>query len=268
MLPPIVLNLAINARDAMQIGGTLTVATANATLAQPRSAEEPPAGDYLEVCVSDTGTGMSDEVRAKAFEPFFTTKEIGKGSGLGLSQVLGFAKQSGGGVRVDSVLGSGTSIRIYLPRASARAAVDRAADRAGKVAEQVDANILVIDDDDAVREITSAMLRDRGYTVVEVGSGGAALEALDQEPRIDLVLIDFAMPGMSGAEVARRVQAKRPALPILFVTGFADRAALAGVPEAQVIGKPFLDDELADKVRLALSGEGAPNVVRLKQTTR
>jgi len=259
-----VLNLAINARDAMQIGGALTVTTANVTLGPPQSSEEPPAGDYLEVGVTDTGTGMSDEVRTKVFEPFFTTKEIGKGSGLGLSQVLGFAKQSGGGVRIESWPARGTSVRIYLPHATVKSVAGRAAPQAEKVAEPLPATILVVDDDDPVRDITAAMLREHGYTVYEAGSGGAALDTLERAGKIDLVLIDFAMPGMSGAEVARRVQAKRPAIPILFVTGFADRAALAGVSEAHIIGKPFIGSELAEKVALALRGEVGANVVRLR----
>jgi signal transduction histidine kinase len=259
-----VLNLAINARDAMQIGGSFTVKTANVTLGAPFFPEEPPAGEYVEICVADSGTGMSDEVRAKAFEPFFTTKEIGKGSGLGLSQVLGFAKQSGGGVRIESRPGQGTSIHIYVPRADPQA-VPRGAGAPARRAEHVSATILLVDDDSAVREITAAMLRDLGHVVLEAGSGGGALDLLERAPKVDLILIDFAMPGMSGAEVARRVQAKLPALPILFITGFADRTALAGVSEAQIVGKPFLDDELAEKVRLALAGGGANNVVRLRR---
>jgi CheY-like chemotaxis protein len=259
-----VLNLAINARDAMQIGGSFTVKTANVTLGAPFFPEEPPAGEYVEICVADSGTGMSDEVRAKAFEPFFTTKEIGKGSGLGLSQVLGFAKQSGGGVRIESRPGQGTSIHIYVPRADPQA-VPRETGAPARRVEHVSATILLVDDDSAVREITAAMLRDLGHVVLEAGSGGGALDLLERAPKVDLILIDFAMPGMSGAEVARRVQAKRPALPILFITGFADRTALAGVSEAQIVGKPFLDDELAEKVRLALAGGGANNVVRLRR---
>jgi signal transduction histidine kinase/CheY-like chemotaxis protein len=255
-----ILNLAINARDAMQVGGTLTVSTSTVTLGPSLHPESPPAGDYLEVCVGDNGPGMSAEVRAKAFEPFFTTKEIGKGSGLGLSQVLGFAKQSGGGVLIESEPGEGCAIRIFLPRAHTKVEA-RAIPAAPALAPQPPhANILVVDDDNAVREVTSAMLRNLGYEVIEAGSGGAALELLEQEPNIDLVLIDFAMPGMSGAEVARRVQTKRAAPPILFVTGFADRTALAGVSESHIIGKPFADDELAAKVRLAL-GEGLPRQV-------
>jgi CheY-like chemotaxis protein len=198
---------------------------------------------------------MSPEVRAKVFEPFFTTKEIGKGSGLGLSQVLGFAKQSGGGVRIDSEVGTGTSVQIYLPRSEADTKPARPFKPSLGMSECQRARILLVDDDNDVREVTASTLREFGYEVMEAGSGGAALEIIEHANGIDLLLIDFAMPGMSGAEVARRVQAKRPAIPILFVTGFAERSALAGVSEAQIIGKPFVDSELAEKIRAALSGE-------------
>jgi len=249
-----ILNLAINARDAMEIGGTLRVTTTNVTVEPSPSPEEPPPGDYVRICVQDTGTGMSDEVKAKAFEPFFTTKEIGKGSGLGLSQVLGFAKQSGGGVRIESSAGTGTSVHIYLPRAEQRVAQAIPIVPASGPVDKIAARILLVDDDQAVREVTAATLRSFGYEVLEAGSGGGALELLEREQELDLLLVDLAMPGMSGAELARKVQPKRPTLPILFVTGFADHTALAGISEAQVIGKPFLGNELIDKVRLTLSG--------------
>jgi CheY-like chemotaxis protein len=142
--------------------------------------------------------------------------------------------------------------------------MDRARPQLDETTELLPANIIVVDDDDAVRDVTAAMLRERGYTVFEAGSGGAALDLLERVPSIDLVLIDFAMPGMSGAEVARRIQARRPAIPVLFVTGFADRAALAGVGEAHIIGKPFIGGELAEKVALALRGEVGANVIRLR----
>jgi signal transduction histidine kinase len=260
------LNLAINARDAMQVGGRLAVHTENVTLGPALYPEDPPAGDYVAICVADTGTGMTEEVRAKVFEPFFTTKEIGKGSGLGLSQVLGFAKQSGGGVRIESRVGEGTSIRIYLPRTKAKA--EERSPSAPAIAahrDAPDARILLVDDDHAVREVTSTTLRDLGYTVVEAGSGGAALDILTREPAIDLLIIDFAMPGMSGAEVARQARAKRPTLPILFITGFADRAALAGVSETHIVGKPFMNDELATKLRSVLVEEVSDKVVRLRR---
>jgi CheY-like chemotaxis protein len=201
---------------------------------------------------------MLPEVRAKVFEPFFTTKEVGKGSGLGLSQVLGFAKQSGGGVRIVSAIGKGTSVYIYLPRAAARSAPEQARRRdAVDGRSSSEAVILLVDDDSAVRDVTSSLLHDLGYDVLEAGSGGAALELLERGRRIDLMLIDFAMPGMNGAEIARVARSTRPGMPILFVTGYADRAALAGVDEAHIIGKPYLDDELTTKVRLALCEEHA-----------
>jgi signal transduction histidine kinase len=260
-----VLNLAINARDAMEVGGLLTVATANVTLEAPLYPEEPPAGDYVEICVGDNGTGMTDEVRARAFEPFFTTKEVGKGSGLGLSQVLGFAKQSGGGIRIESRLGRGTSIHIYLPRAAAKQTSADAPVRIGQHAHPGGARILLVDDDNAVREVTAETLRELGYEVVEAGSGGAALEMLEQDSKIDLALIDFAMPGMNGAELARQVQARWPTLPLLFVTGFADRGALAGIGENHIIRKPFVDNELASKVRTILASGKRDNVVPLRR---
>jgi signal transduction histidine kinase len=261
-----VLNLAINARDAMQVGGTLKVETENVTLGPALYPEEPPEGDYVGVCVSDTGTGMTEEVRARVFEPFFTTKEAGKGSGLGLSQVLGFAKQSGGGVRIVSRIGEGTSVHIYLPRAEG----GRIKEKLGSAEVSTPhtfsgARILLIDDDNAVREITREMLNELGYLVFEVGSGGAALDFLEKEPNIHLMIADFAMPGMNGAELARQTQANRRNLPILFVTGYADRTALAGFDEAHIVGKPFVKDELAKKVRLALEGGATSNVIRLRK---
>ena len=259
-----VLNLAINARDAMEIGGRLAVETANTTLGDPVYPEEPPGGEYVSICASDTGAGMTNEVRQKAFEPFFTTKEIGKGSGLGLSQVLGFAKQSGGGVRITSQLEQGTSILIFLPRAEGRQGMEIPPAGVQAPAYVGGATILLVDDDNAVREVTAAMLRDFGYTVHEVGSGGAALDFLEREQNIDLMLIDFAMPGMSGADVARRVHMSAPSLPTLFVAGFADRTALTGVSESRIIGKPFEPGELARKVRNALAERGPSNVVRFR----
>jgi len=250
-----VLNLAINARDAMEIGGNLRVETANVSLGMPAAPEEPPPGEYVEIRVSDTGSGMTPEVRAKVFEPFFTTKEVGKGSGLGLSQVLGFAKQSGGGVRIDSTVGTGTTVHIYLPRATAEiGTLHRRQTTIREIHSARAATILLVDDDDAVREITGTLLRDLGYSVLEASSGRAALDLLGAQ--VDLLLVDFAMPGMNGAEVARSARAEYPALPIVFVTGFADRAALVGVSDSQIVGKPFVEEELTAKIRAALNGRG------------
>jgi signal transduction histidine kinase len=247
----VVLNLVINARDAMEDRGNVTIETANAKVGPPERPEEPPAGDYVMIAVTDTGSGMTKEVLAKAFEPFFTTKEIGKGSGLGLSQVLGFAKQSGGGMRIETRVGEGTSVKVYLPRAeicSEATVVPVGAARSNRKG----ALILIVDDDSAVRDVTASILEDLGYVLLKVGSGGAALDLLDRQPNVDLVLLDFAMPGMSGVEVARQVQLNHPAIPILFVTGYADKNALRDVGEERIIKKPFIGEELAKKVNAAL----------------
>jgi CheY-like chemotaxis protein len=243
------LNLAVNARDAMPGGGTLTI---SAGLTRGPDPSGLPAGSIC-LAVADTGSGMSPEVLERVFEPFFTTKEVGKGSGLGLSQVLGFAKQSGGGMCIETQVGVGTSVRVYLPRAAKH-------DFAGAVAEQggsgepprKGATVLLVDDDSAVREVTASILREIGYVVLEVGSGGAALELLDAQTHIDLALLDYAMPGMNGMDVASQLNAKLPALPILFVTGYADKAALGDLGDARIIKKPFIGNELAEKVHAAL----------------
>ena len=253
----VILNLAINGAHAMEVGGGLTVETANVRLGEPRRPEEPPPGEYVMVAVTDTGSGMSEEVLAKAFEPFFTTKPVGVGSGLGLSQVFGLAKQSGGGVRIDTRLGFGTSVRVYLPRATEQVAGAEAP--AGPPTRSVGSRtVLVVDDDDHVREITALMLRDLGYHVVEAGSGGAALDMLERQTAVELVLLDFAMPGMNGGEVAREIKARRPHLPVLFATGYADAEALVEAGEDRVIRKPFVDDELAAKVAAAVAASEAP----------
>jgi signal transduction histidine kinase/CheY-like chemotaxis protein len=249
----VVLNLVINARDAMQTDGHVTIETANARVGVPEKPEEPAAGEYVMIEVADTGSGMTKEVLAKVFEPFFTTKEIGRGSGLGLSQVLGFAKQSGGGVRIETRLGEGTSVKVYLPRAAKDSVPAESAPTSAAAIEREGSIVLIVDDDGAVREVTSAILKDLGYIVLEAGSGGAALDLLDRQPDIDLVLLDLAMPGMSGVELARQVQIKRPSLPTLFVTGYADKTALKDIEDQRIVKKPFVGDELAEKVNATLA---------------
>lgn len=259
----VILNLAINARDAMEIGGAVVIETANVTLGPPQRPEEPAAGEYVMVSVTDTGAGMTPEVLARAFEPFFTTKGVGKGSGLGLSQVFGLAKQSGGGVRIDTALGQGTSVKVYLPRSLEEPAYAHGADiaTAYETGERV---VLLVDDDSAVREVTAGMLKDLGYRVLEAGSGGAAFEMLDSA-HVDLALLDFAMPGMNGAEVAREIRIRRPNIPILFATGYADAAIKADLSEDQILQKPFDDHQLAMKLAAALHrlSEADGRVVRL-----
>jgi signal transduction histidine kinase/ActR/RegA family two-component response regulator len=258
----VILNLAINARDAMEVGGTLLIATANTTLDAPQRPEEPSPGDYVMLSVTDNGTGMTEEVLARAIEPFFTTKEVGKGSGLGLSQVFGLAKQSGGGVRIDTRIGEGTSVKVYLPRAHDRPVATATRAACPTPVPDDECVVLLVDDDNAVREVTASLLKDLGYRVIEAGSGGAALELLDRV-KVDMALLDFAMPGMNGAEVAREIRARRPQIPIVFATGYADAAALMDESEDRIVQKPFDDQELAAKLaaasrRLPLSASGAP----------
>ena len=267
----IILNLAINARDAMEVGGGLTVETANVTLTtQPSRPEEPGPGEYVLLAVSDTGPGMSDEVLAKAFEPFFTTKEIGKGSGLGLAQVYGFAKQSGGGVSIETKLGEGTTVKVYLPRAAGMAGgreVDQAPSAGATAEASSERTILVMDDDSAVREVTSAMLRELGYSVIGAGTGGAALDVLRSDRRVDVLLADYAMPGMNGVDAARAALELRPGLPVLFITGYADLKALRDIGEERIIQKPFRDEELTRKLQTALgqADVATANVVPLRR---
>jgi len=259
----VVLNLAINARDAMPVGGALTIETTNATLGPPRSPHEPGAGEYVVISVTDAGTGMPPEVLEHAFEPFFTTKGPGKGSGLGLAQVYGFAKQSGGGVRIDTQLGEGTSIKVYLPRASAvpEVSAEGVAGEARVVAEPGQTRVLLVDDDSDVRDVTASMLEHFGYHVTAAASGAAALDMLEAGAAFDLHLFDFAMPGMNGVELARQVEARRPGVPTVFITGYADTKALDQIGARPVVLKPFRPDALAETLREASRGAGAASNV-------
>lgn len=256
------LNLAINARDAMPCGGKLTIETANTHLDShytARDAEVQP-GQYMLISVSDTGSGMAAETLAHAFEPFFTTKEVGRGTGLGLSMVYGFIKQSGGHVRIYSEAGHGTTLKIYLPRyfgdapeAPAPAPVELVPQ--GGRGE----TILVCEDDEHVRAYTVDVLRELGYRVIEAGDGPAALAMLDAEPgRIDLLFTDVVLPrGMTGAVLAAEIQVRRPGLKVLFTTGYARNAIVHHGrldPGVQLLPKPFTYTDLAAKVRDMLDG--------------
>ena len=252
-LEMIILNLAINARDAMPDSGRLTLATHNVVISEAAlRAEDPPPGEYVVLSVTDTGSGMSEEVLGKAFEPFFTTKEVGKGSGLGLAQVFGFAKQSGGGTRIESREGAGTTVRVYLPRTAPPAPCQAAIP--GSVDTRRDAGrhrILLVDDDHSVREVTAQMLQELGFAVSEADGGAEALSLLDSGLAIDLLLADFAMPGMNGGELARTVRARLPKLPVVFLTGYAELCEL-GLEGYSVIQKPFREQQLASALHAAL----------------
>ncbi len=247
-----VLNLAINARDAMPDGGVLTVSTRLVEIAgDPVLAD----GDYVELAISDTGFGMSPEVAARAFEPFFTTKEVGKGTGLGLSMVYGMARQSGGSVSLDSEGGKGTIVRLLFRAADEPAATERAGDDdpSAAPAPRNRARVLVIDDDPDVRGFISESLAEQGLKVREAADGEAGLAAL-AEQRPDLVVLDFIMPGLSGAEVATRILAQWPDQPILFVSGYSETEAIRKVaPNAPLLTKPFRADALSRAVREALA---------------
>jgi PAS domain S-box-containing protein len=257
----VLLNLAINARDAMVAGGSLTIETRNLLHRGGGNADLKP-GDYVVVSVSDTGCGMSEEVRARAFEPFFTTKEVGKGSGLGLSMVYGVVQQSGGGVEIDSVVDVGTTIRVYLPRAAALPETVSADPDLPDKNEFVGIRLLLVDDDPAVREVTGLMLRELGCIVSEAGSGSEALAALERGLEIDLVAADVAMPGMNGPELVREIRKQLPEIAVLLVTGYADPTLGDDADGVLVtLRKPFRRADLARAVERALGREQGANVL-------
>lgn len=248
-----ILNLVINARDAMPQGGTLTIATANETFsANTRfGQEEIEAGSYAVVSVSDTGVGMSAETLAKVFEPFFTTKPIGQGTGLGLSMIYGFAKQTRGHVTIESALGRGTTFRLYLPRVhgsvQSNVVVPVATTASGS-----GETVLVVEDDSAVRLVISDLLRELGYACIEAGDGQAALPILMSNTHLDLLITDVGLPGLNGRQLAEMARQHHPELKILFVTGYAEHttgyAPLLGAG-MQMVTKPFALDALALKIR-------------------
>jgi CheY-like chemotaxis protein len=252
------LNLAVNARDAMPGGGTLTFATANAHLdaAYAAAHDDVTAGDYVVIAVSDTGTGMSKDVAARAFDPFFTTKEVGKGSGLGLSQVYGFITQSGGHVRIASREGEGATLMLHLPR-TATAAIPADAASATRQLERAATKevVLLVEDDEDVRASTAAMLRELGYGVHEAAAGAGALRLLRERPDVRLLLTDVGLPGgMDGRQLAEAARGQRPGLKVLFTTGYAQAMVDNGAadPRLELITKPFNYATLAAKVRSAL----------------
>ena len=250
----VILNLVINARDAMPNGGVVTIETANCHRDKPVRPEEPAAGDYIAVKVIDTGIGMTPEVQTRAFEPFFSTKGPGAGSGLGLSQVFGTAHQSGGDVKIESAPGKGTTVSVFLPRAKIENR--RPAARPAEASQQgtSQALVLAVDDDDAVRTTTADILKGLGYSVVQAASGEAALELLDQDGMIDVLLTDVVMPGMSGAELARRARTSHPRLPIVFISGYADTEGIAGDTLLhRLVRKPFRPSDLRRQVEAAIA---------------
>jgi PAS domain S-box-containing protein len=248
----VLLNLAINARDAMQDGGVLTLTSFALPSVPFELAEDLAAGSYVAIAVTDTGCGMTPEVQERAFEPFFTTKALGKGTGLGLSQVYGFVRQSGGAVTLRSAPGKGTTVTVYLPRAEAAPATE-AVERTRPPAPLHHASILVVDDDDDVRDLVVAMLDELGYRVTAAENGRAALDLLSNRSSFDLLLADVAMPGLSGVDVVRAARELGRAPRVLFATGYADLGAYRpGLEGEDIIRKPYRMADLAARVDRAL----------------
>jgi PAS domain S-box-containing protein len=254
-----ILNLAVNSRDAMPDGGKLTIETSNVHLddAYAASQVDVTSGEYVEIRVTDTGSGMPREVIERAFEPFFTTKDVGAGTGLGLSQVYGFVKQSGGHVRLGSEPGKGTTVRLYLPRLHAAAGEDAVSVQlAPPPSSKTSELILVVEDDEEVRSHTLESLADLGYRTLAAGQGRAALELLQKHPEIQLLFTDVVLPdGMNGQQLAEEAKRQRPDLNVLLTTGYARNAILRHGkvdPSIQLITKPFSYTGLAAKIRSVL----------------
>jgi CheY-like chemotaxis protein len=255
-----ILNLVINSRDAMAGGGRITIETQNVTVDRQQVAADPEVipGPYVMVAVSDSGAGMTPAVLARAFDPFFTTKEVGKGSGLGLSQVYGFAKTAGGYVKIYSELGIGTTVKLYLPQSSdwpilLKTSVETASLQSASGRE----TILVVEDDEDVLAVTAESLRELGYQVVTAVNAAQALEILKGDQPIDLLFSDVIIPGgTNGAQLAVTARHVRPDLKVLLTSGYT-AAALSlehGLPDnLNVVGKPYQRDELAKKLRLAIA---------------
>jgi signal transduction histidine kinase len=248
----LILNLVINARDAMVDPGPITIATANTVRTQSTVPDAPPAGDYVRVTVSDQGTGMTPEVLSRVFEPFFTTKAPGAGSGLGLSQVFGTARQSGGAVKITSAVGQGTTVIVDLPRAQVLPASITASASGRRLRGSI-GTVLLVDDDAAVRTVAAAMLDDIGYTVREANGGVAALAELDRDGAIDVLMTDLVMPEMNGAQLATMVTERWPHLPVIFVSGYADPLDEAWALRHPLVRKPFSAIDLHRVVEAALA---------------
>jgi signal transduction histidine kinase/CheY-like chemotaxis protein len=242
----VILNLAVNARDAMPTGGIVAISACNA----PALADHELTGDFVRLDISDTGMGMAPDVLSHAFEPFFTTKEVGKGSGLGLAQAHGFARASKGAVRIDSTLGRGTKVSLFLPRTlkAPACSADPVTDRPLEAAAASAGQVLLVEDDDEVAALTVEMINQLGYDTTRVASAEAALGALADKRAIDVVLSDVMMPGrMNGVELAQEIRRRRPQLPVLLTSGYAEAASRsAAAHQIKIIPKPYRMDELRE----------------------
>jgi len=249
------LNLCINARDAMPHGGRITIETANKWLDYSAAAtHDIPEGQYLSVCVTDNGTGMAPEVIARAFEPFFTTKPLGEGTGLGLSMIHGFARQSGGHVRIYSEVGDGTTVCLYLPRHYGDVGSEEVAQRIAEVARAGQGEtVLIVDDEPSVRMLVTEVLSDLGFAAIEATDSAAGLKVLQSDARIDLLVTDVGLPGgMNGRQMADAGLELRPGLQVLFITGYAENSLIGNghlKPGMQVLTKPFAVETLATRIK-------------------
>lgn len=246
------LNLAINARDAMPRGGRLTISTAERRLSHNdlKNESDVEPGDYIEIVVADNGQGMPPEVMERAFEPFFTTKPVGQGTGLGLSQVYGFVRQSGGFVRLESAANEGTTVRLYLPRQSDARVAEEAKPNAATATGRSAGVVLLVDDEHAVRGIMAEVLRDEGFTVLEAEDGPFALRLIQSSVAIDLLLTDVGLPGLNGRQLAEAARQARPGLPVILITGYAGSALRdeSLPPGAELVQKPVSVIDLAERV--------------------
>jgi len=257
-----IINLVVNARDAMPSGGVVSIKTANQTVITPTALGTAimPAGDYVRIEVADTGTGMSKEIQSKIFDPFFTTKPVGQGTGLGLATVYGIVKQSGGFITVESEVGKGTRFYIYLPRRKVEAADVQPVEAAPAAARDVTGQdtILLVEDEEAVRSFAARALRMRGYNVLEAGGGEEALEIVKRDgDKIDLVITDVVMPNMDGPTMVRHVKVLKPDLQVIFMSGYAEEAFRRNDQTSENIHflpKPFGLKQLAAKVKEVLAG--------------
>lgn len=255
------LNLTINARDAMPEGGTLIIETCNAHLddAQEAKLRDVVQGDYVAICVTDTGVGMTPEVMSRAFDPFFTTKPIGQGTGLGLSMIYGFIRQSGGYAKIASAVGKGTRVKLYLPRYQGEHEIWQEpapppVELHPRAREEV---VLVVEDEQVVRDLVVDLLREMGYRSLQAVDGPSGLALVQSDVRIDLLLTDVGLPGFNGRQLADAACVRRPGLKVLFITGYAHDAAVSNdllSPGMQMITKPFALETLAERIRDMIEG--------------
>jgi len=261
----VVMNLAVNARDAMPQGGTLTIQTADVDLdehyAKLHLAVKP--GPYVVVTITDTGTGMTPEVKARLFEPFFTTKELGKGTGLGMATVFGIVTRNGGAVDVDSAIGIGTSFKVFFPTTDVTAALT-----AGSASPEAPAvrkrTVLLVEDEDGLRELTRRLLHRLGYTVVVAAGTEEAMRLFDATPSVDVLLTDVVMPGASGPQLVQQLATRRPGLKVIYMSGYTDESIVQhGVLNSGIafLHKPFTSDTLGQKIRDVLDRDGSDRPV-------